>query len=196
MLEENAIASDIDICSAALLLLGADPIASLTENTKRATQCANIYPLARLDLLRMHPWNCAIKRVILAPLTEEPPFDWGFQFNKPGDWLRTLQVGNKDFPLDYEFEGNRILANTDTLPFRYVADVNEGNWDSNLVGVMIKRMEMDLAYPITKSASLRDSLKQEFYTRGVGVLARAKAVDGQENPPEEWNDSPLIAVRG
>jgi hypothetical protein len=55
---------------------------------------------------------------------------------------------------------------------------------------------MDLAYPITKSTSLRDSLKQEFYAKGVGIFARAKTVDGQENPPEDWNDSPFLNVRG
>ncbi len=93
-------------------------------------------------------------------------------------------------------EGTRIMANTNQLPLKYVADVTEGEWDTLLTHVMIKRMEMDLAYPITKSTSLRDSLKQEFYAKGVGVLAQAKTVDGQENPPEEWNDSPFLTVRG
>lgn len=189
-------ASDIEICSNALLLLGAAPIASMTENTQAARICANTYPLAKLDILRAHPWNCCIRRVVLAPESAAPAFDWTHQFARPSGWLRTVQVGRKGEVLDYQVEGVRILANTNLLPLVYVANVTEGEWDSLLTHVMVKRMEMDLAYPITKSTSLRDSLKQEFYAKGVGVLARAKAVDGQENPPEEWVDSPFLQVRG
>lgn len=176
-------------------MLGQDPIAAMTENTTSATLCANLYPLARLDTMRVHPWNCLIKRVVLAPLSDAPAFDWSYAFQLPGDWLRTLQVGQDGDPTEYEPEGRTLLANTNVLYLRYVADVSESQWDSLLVQVMTKRMEMDLAYPVTKSASHRDSLKEEFYARGTGVLARAKAVDGQEAPPQSWDDSSLINVR-
>lgn len=186
-----------EICTAALLLLGDSPIASFTENTQRARLCANLYPLAKRDVLRAHPWNCAQKRVQLAPLTATPAFDWRYQFALPGDFLRPTQVGqNWTAGEDYLLEGNRILANANPLPLVYVADVSEGVFDSMLTNLMIKRMEMDLAYPVTKSTSLKESLKESFYRRGTGVLAQAKAVDGQENPPADWGDSPFIAVRG
>lgn len=189
-------ASDVEICSNALLLLGAAPIASMTENTPAGRIVANCYEITKAEVLRSHPWNCCVKRVILSPETTTPAFDWGYQFARPSSWLRTLQVGYKDYPIDYAMEGVRLMADTNVLPLVYVANVTEGEWDALLTHLMVKRMEMDLAYPITKSTSLRDSLKQEFYARGVGVLARAKAVDGQENPPEDWNDSPFLQARG
>lgn len=176
-------------------MLGQSPIASMTEDTTMATLCANLYPLARLDVMRSHPWNCLVKRVVLAPLSTAPAFDWAYQHQLPGDWLRTLQVGETGDPTECEVEGRRILADTNVVKLRYVADVTEGDWDALLVHVMTKRMEMDLAYPVTKSTSLRDSLRTEYHARGVGVLALAKAVDGQENPPEDWGDSSLINVR-
>ena len=184
--------TDVEICSAALMLLGAPPIASLSETSKGAILCANLYPLARKDLLRMHPWNCSVTRVMLAPLVGAPPFDYANWFAKPGNWLRTLDVGTRSNPLEYEFAGGRILCNTDSLPFRYVADVGEGNWDSHMVDVMVKRMVADLAYPITKSTSLAQ-LKQALYQDAKKL---AKSIDGQENPPEEIDDAPFIAVRG
>lgn len=167
----------------------------MTEDSEAAGLCANLYPLARLDTLRLHPWNCAIKRVTLAPLAEAPAFGWSYAFQLPGDWLRTIQVGLDGDPGEYEIEGRTILYDSNVLYLRYVADVNEGQWDSLLVHVMTKRMQIDLAYPVTKSASLRDSLVVEFNRPGLGVLARAKAVDGQENPPQDWGDSSLINVR-
>lgn len=188
-------ASSVEICSSALLLLGDSPIASFTESTARARYCANLYPIAKRAILRAHPWNCAIKRVNLAPESTTPAFGWRYQFARPSGWLRTIQVG-EDGELEYQMEGVRFLANTNVLPLVYVEEVSESSWDALLTDLMVKRMEMDLAYPITKSTSLRDSLKQEFYQPGVGVLARAKAVDGQENPPEDWNDSPFLSIRG
>lgn len=184
-------ATDVEICSKALILVGDKPIASLSEQTTRASVCANLYPIARRQMLRMHVWNCAVKRVKLSALAGAPTYGWSNWFAKPGDWLRVLDVGScgKD---DYAFEGNRILANQETLLLRYVADVTEGMWDAGLTDVMVLRMAADLAYPIAKSASLVQVKQQEYQA----ALRVAKAIDGQENPPEEFGDSPFLQVRG
>ncbi|MFT3720413.1 hypothetical protein [Pseudorhodoferax sp.] len=186
-------ATDVQICSNALMLLGAAPIASLSEPGSRAAViCSNVYPLARQDVLRRHNWNCGVTRVVLAPLAEKPAFDWAHQFTKPGDWLRLIQIGRLGQLPDYEFAGNRILSNLASLPLVYMAEVDEGRWDALLTGVMVKRMVADLAYPITKSTSLAEMRGAEYRE----ALQIAKGVDAQENPPEDWGDSPLISVRG
>lgn len=176
------------------MLLGAAPIASLAETSKQARMCANIYPNARLDLLRRHNWNCAVWRVDLAPLAGTPPGnEWARWFARPGDWLRTLDV--LPAGLEYDFEGSRILANTDALTLRYVRNIGESMWDAHLVDVAIKRMVKDLAYPITKSASLAQLKAAEY----VEALKTAKTIDGQERPPESMDadgGSPFLAARG
>lgn len=188
-------ATDVEICSSALMLLGDAPIASLADTTPRAVICANIYQIAKRDILRSHPWNCAIRRVVLAPLSTAPVGgEWAAQFTLPGACLRVLDCGVYGEE-DYLLEGNKILANTSTLVLRYVEDIAENVFDANLVCVMVKRMEMDLAYPITKSTSLMESLRQEFHARSVGVLAKAKTSDGQEYPSQTYGDSPVLAVR-
>ena len=183
-------ATDIEICSAALVLLGASPIASLTEGTKQSTLCALLYPPAKREMLRKHVWNCAVKRVVLAPLDGAPTYGWSNWFSKPGDFIRLLDIGECGDD-DYTFEGNRILANQTSLRLRYVAEITEGMWDSSMVDVMIKRMAADLAYPVTKSASLAQLKAQEH----MAALREAKAIDGQETPPEEFGDSPFIQAR-
>lgn len=186
-------ATDVSICSAALALLGDVPISSLSEpNNRRATLCSSIYTLAKADLLRAHPWNCLTKRVVLSPMSTAPEFEWGYQFQLPGDCLRVLAVGYDDAPEDYVLEQNRIKARSSTLRLRYQQALGEGYWDANLVDVMTKRMVRDLAYPITKSASLAEVKAREYEM----AFKRARAVDGQENPPEEWSDSPFLSARG
>lgn len=62
--------SDVEICNSALAKLGAESITSLSDTTRRAVLCNRQYDKIRKKMLRMHPWNFAIKRVWLSPITE------------------------------------------------------------------------------------------------------------------------------
>ncbi len=185
-------ASEISICSNALQRLGADPIASFQENSRFAGPSSNIWPTVRNMVLRAHPWNCATKRVILAPLAETPAFDYGYQFNLPTDWLKTVQVGRRNCPLTYQQEGRRILACTNALPLVYIwENTNPGTWDDSMVEAAELLQAAAMAYLVTSSTSLRDSYNQE----GQFKLKVAKAIDGQDQPPEEFGDSVLTMAR-
>lgn len=184
-------ATDVSICSNALLMLGAKPINSLVAaaegNADRVLLAANLWPSVRDDLLRAHPWNCAVKRVLLAPEATPPAFDYQASFLLPGDWMRTLRIGTKHVPLDFRQEGRRILADTDQLPLVYVYQNEDvGSWDGALVDVATRRMAAAMAYAITQSASLRDQMNSEAEV----AFKRAKAVDGQDEPPQTMGDYP------
>ncbi|VEI61594.1 hypothetical protein [Serratia rubidaea] len=184
--------SSVSICSNALLLLGDGPINSFDEGTDHARLCANLYPSVRDDLLRKHPWNCAVKRVVLSPSAIVPVFGFRFQFPLPGDMVRILSIGA---PWEYEayrVEGNKILANMQSLHLRYVfRNENEATWDPALVQLAEVTMAAKLAYAVTGSASLRDALTQE----AAFLLRQAKAIDGQEEPPEELGGYPTLESR-
>jgi hypothetical protein len=175
-------ASSVSICSNALLALGAHPINDLVENTEHARLCSNIYPTVRDNLLRAHPWNCAVKRVVLSPVSTTPVFGFGFQFSLPGDLIRVLSVGEPHDDIHYRVEGKRLLANMQVLRLRYIfRNEDESTWDAALVNVAETTMQAKLAYAVTGSASMRDSLTQE----AAFLLRQAKSIDGQEEPPEE-----------
>ncbi len=185
-------ASEVSICSNALQRLGANPISSFQENSKFAPVCANVWPTVRNALLRAHPWNCAVKRVILAPLSSPPAFDYAYQFRLPTDWLKTLQVGRRGCPIDFQQEGRSILAHTNALPLVYIwENTNPGTWDDAMVEASEVLMAAAMAYTVTSSTSLRDSLNQE----GQFKLKAAKAQDGQDSPPEEFPESRLTMSR-
>lgn len=185
-------ANAVSICSNALQMLGAKPINDFNERTEHARLCASLYPSVRDDLLRAHPWNCATKRVILAPLVDAPPFDFSYQFALPGDWLRTLQVGRKGQSLTYRSEGRNILASVTALPLVYIfRNEVEQTWSTNLVEIAELQMAAKMAYAVTKSSSVRDSYRDEF-ARAFKV---AKAIDGQDDPPEEFEEGTLLESR-
>lgn len=184
--------SEIQICSNALLLLGDSPINSFTDGSDRATLASNLWDNARQAVLRSHPWNCATEMVALAPESTAPAFDWAYQFLLPGDCLRVLFVGEAGVPDDYVIKGRRILADVNPLYLTYITDNEDvASWDAMLVEAMQRYMAFSMAYPITKSGTLRDS----FFNEYSNLLKQARSVDGQEEPPQQVGDFPLLSVR-
>ncbi|MBI3904427.1 MAG: hypothetical protein HY309_02400 [Pseudomonas fluorescens] len=189
-----ATATGVSICSNALLMLGSQTINDFADqmNLDRAKLCANLYPTVRDDMLRQHPWNCAIKRAVLAPDAVAPAFGYQHSFELPADFLRVLEVGTGGQQIDYLVEGRAVLADTTVLELRYVfRNEVESSWDSNLISLMTTAMAAVLAYPITQSTAEKESRKQDL----IQALKYAKAVDGQEDPPQTLGDERLLAAR-
>ncbi len=192
-------ATDVSICSNALLRLGGQPFSSFTEadpttsNLAQVRAAANLWPTVRQAVLRSHSWNCATKRVVLSPDTTPPTFGWNNRFLMPSDWLKTLQVGEyEDSRVTYRTESRVFLCDDDAFYLVYVYDnLVPGTYDSALVAAMEQAMCAVLAYPVTKSTSLRDSLLQELKV----LLGQARAADGQDDPPETLGDFRLLAAR-
>ena len=143
-------------------------------------------------VLRRHPWNCAVKRVALAPDVALPAFDWAFQFTLPNDYMRTLSVGEAGAEIEFKIESGKLLCDEYPARLRYIwRNENPGTWDDMLVWAMTVSMKAVMAYPITQSASLAqvvdDALKD--------VLKQARAVDGQDDTPETFGDTPLLNAR-
>lgn len=184
--------SEVQICSNALLLLGAQTINSFDDESDRATLVSNLWPNALEAILRSHPWNCAIKRLALAPNAAAPAFDYSYQFTLPGDCLRILSVGEAGAPAHYELEGRKVLADEATLYLRYVYRNDDvPSWDALLVQAAEAYMAMTCAYPITKSASMLEAMTSLWDLK----LRQARTIDGQETPPEDFGDSPMLMAR-
>jgi len=185
--------SAVSICSNALLLLGDESIDSFDVDNARTRLCVNLFPMKRDRVLRSHPWNCAIKRVVLSPDTTEPAFGWAYKFPLPGDCLRVLSVGDEENGYDeYEIEGGYILMDSTICRLRYIFRNEEpATWDALLVDAMTQVMVAALTYPITKSTTKQASEEQIV----KDVLKAARTVDGQENPPETMGDFPTLAHR-
>lgn len=189
-------ASEVSVCSNALLMLGAKPISSLVPggegNADRVQLAANLWPLVRDDLLRAHPWNCAVKRRVLSPDATAPAFDYSARFLLPEDWLRTLQVGEDGNPIDYRAEGRYLLAEGNALPLVYVSrNEDVSSWDTALISVATARMAAAMAYAVTQSASLAEAMER----KAEMAFKRATAEDGQDEPPYTLGDYRQTASR-
>lgn len=185
-------ASSVSICSNALLALGDKSINDFNDPSDRARISANLYPSVRDFILRSHPWNCAIKRVLLSPDSDSPAFGYASKFTLPGDWLRTLQVGEDGERIDYVTESKAILSNETVIRLRYLfRNEDESSWDSMLIHCMELAMQAAMAYSITQSTS-----KEELCLKKLeSYLRQTRSADGQEDPPETMGDFPLLSSR-
>jgi hypothetical protein len=85
-----------------------------------------------------------------------------------------------------------VLSDEAILYLRYVWKNDDiASWDSLLVQSAEAYMAMTCAYPITKSASMFDMMANLWKLK----LQQARTIDGQENPPEEAGDYPLLNAR-
>lgn len=186
--------SDVQICSNALLLLGDQTIASFDEESARATLCANLWPVVRDAILRSHPWNCAMRRVSLAPDTATPDFDWAYQFSLPGQCLRVWTVGRDDESSgNWQVEGTKLLYDEAIAYVRYIERPGDAaGYDALLVQAFTTAMAKALAYPITKSMTTVEAMAKLHEMD----MRKARTVDGQEGTGEDSGDSALIRVRG
>lgn len=180
----------LDLCNNALLSLGGNVITSFSDLTAEAKLCSAFWAKAVDTVLRLHPWNAAVKRAQLTPDVTTPVYEWLAAFSLPSDLLRILDL---DGVTEYKSEGGKILCNESALNLRYVyRNDNPAGWDALLSQAMTSYLTFMLAYPLTKSNTTRTEQWKLF----TELLRTARNVDAQEEPGEELGDFPFINVRG
>lgn len=180
----------VEVANSALAKIGAPTILSLDDDTKEARLCKiRLTPIRRI-VLRMHPWNCAIARVSLAPLVETPAFDFTQVFQMPSDCLRLIEITPRD--VFYRIEGRKILANESELQLRYLKD--ETDWtklDELLSEAIACYLAWDIGYPIVQSNTVVERCWKQFET----IKRQAKSVDAQEERDYELTADTFLDAR-
>jgi len=169
--------SAVDICSQALMLVGAEPINALTDNTPRARLVSRNFERVYQSVMRAHFWDSCTKRVVLSPLSLAPTFGYSYAYQIPSDCLRVIGIDADDYPIEHHIEGQTILCNQSVVYLRYLFanDVIE-TWDAGLVDVVIYALALEICYTLTRNASLTAYFQGEYDKR----LRRARWSDGQQ----------------
>lgn len=164
------------IANSALIKLGASLITSIElDQTKEAKLCRERYEDVRDIVLRMYPWNCAVKRIQLAPSSTAPAFDYASEFILPSDCVRIYQI----FPEgDYVIEGRSILSDETLLDVKYIKRITDPTELDALLGEAISYY---LAYDICFAMIQNDGPRQTLFQAFEQTLRRAKHIDSSED---------------
>lgn len=185
------VTSEVLICSNALRKLGDDPITSFTDPTNRARLCQAIYPKTRDAVLRDHAWNRAVKRVALAELVDPPAFEFAHAYALPSDFIRLLDT-DLDNRRPHKIEGDAVVTDATSIKIKYISRLTDTTkFDDMFTDCLIARMAYELAQAVTS----KQSLSQQFWTEYQDKLKNAKAVDGQDDDPDTFEDTTLVDFR-
>lgn len=183
--------SVVSVCNRALSKIGDEiQIASLDDSSKPARYCKILYPEIRDMVLRGYPWRFALKRYVLAPLSDPPLFGFQYQFSMPADCLRIWKVVDA---CSYQVEGKRILSDTDIFAFIGISRIeNPDEFDSFFAEALAVKMAAELAVPLAASVSLKNELYKEFRD----VVQQAKTLSAMEGMQETFSQSGWLESRG
>lgn len=180
--------TDIEIKNQALVMLGEMPINAPGEGTNAERISSALWESAVKSVLRAHPWNFAMRREILSPLTTAPKHGYTAAFQLPAEVLRLVEVSEDDYVL----EGRQVLCNASVLNIRAVYHVTDvSQYDSLCCDALAANLAWKMAYPITRSTSMTDYCGKVY----AQVLQQARTVDAQEEPSQQFHEAALLTVR-
>lgn len=196
--------SFVSICNIGMYLIGADRINALTDPTKRAIFCNDVFHPLRREILRIRKPNFAKKRVLLAASTTPPPFDWANAFPLPADYITFLGVGEQDeedVEFDWTVENNagalailtdEASTSNGALNCRYIYDCQDPTlFDPVFVRTLGARVGLEAAGPLGRSLKEKATAQKAY----DDAMSDAGTASSQENSPEEWDDDVLLRSR-
>ncbi len=175
-------ASWVQIANLALRRLGADRIASLTEDSENARAVNDVHETVRDAVLRLHPWNCALTRASLAADAVTPTWGYAAAYTLPTDpyCLRVWRLA--DSTTEYRIEGRKLLSDAGApLALLYIARIADPErFDASLTVAMAAALAAEIAFRLTNSRTAEEAMQKWFEK----TLARARSADAQEGTPE------------
>ena len=189
--------SKTSVANEALILLGNTTLSDIDSDTNTEAKVATLaFNSTRKDLLRLHPWNFAIKRISIAASATDPVFRYDKAYPVPGDFLRCIVV---DQVLDWKLEVNNnalsILCDASSpIKLKYVADITDDTkWDASFHKCFVYKLAADMSYALIPDENLRKGIWNTYLIQ----LDIARSIDGQEDIEDNWgvNRGTFIDVR-
>ncbi len=193
---ENVMPSTaVEITNMALSRCGASPITAFDDANDKGRLALEYYEPTVLAMLRRHPWNFAIRRMTLAASSTAPLNEWEYQYPLPSDpyCVRALQIN--DGQDDYLIEGRNILTNESAVILRYVARVDESEFDPAFVNALVLTLASKFMYRLTVSDASRGAILQELQTDALPEARTSDSMEQREPYVDPATESTWVAAR-
>ena len=169
--------SSTSICCSALLKIGGDIISSLTDGSRPANICNQLYATLRDEVMASAPWRFATKQVQIAANGTPPLFEYLYSFTEPNDSLRILTVE----AIPWTEQDGLILCN-DQGPVNVTylfQNTDESSWSIQFGEALAYRLAKDLALALVQSVPLAQQMSGE-YDKAIAQARSLNAVVGTQ----------------
>lgn len=170
----------IDICSKALLMIGANSIQSFQDETRESEVCGSLYNIIKEGLLSNRLWTFSMEQVNLARLTTKPLRDYSYSFQIPQNVLRIRgsQSG------EYDIYGDKIYTNAQAMSIDCQINIDESIMPAHFRKVLMDNLCRDLSISL-----LGDQSKFELFDRLLEKdLKTSRMVDMQNVRNKSFGD--------
>lgn len=190
----KAASSPVDVCSRALIMIGADPITSFDDGNNEALIASNMYEdIARASLVNTR-WRFATNQVILNRLTEVPTGRYDAAYQLPSGWLMTHAVTVNDNPIEYQTYGDKLFNNassSDELVLDFTYRAEEQYWPSYFTVAV----EYELAVVFAVGLARDQQLAQLMSQQAIAAMTKARNLDGQQQTTRKLITNRFISNR-
>jgi hypothetical protein len=185
--------NSIELCSSALIKLGASSISSFEDGTAESRVAARLYSLVRDAMLAAHPWTFATKQAELARLASTPVTDFAYAYQLPTDFLNALSAGghSRGRGLIYQILNRQLHTNAASVVLTYIFRSSEGDFPAYFVPALVTRLAAEFCLPLTEDTGRAD----RFTRLAEAELRLAKLVDSQQDTPPKVEDFTLVEAR-
>tara|TARA_R100001086_G_C11827911_1_gene255861 strand:+ start:140 stop:724 length:585 start_codon:yes stop_codon:yes gene_type:complete len=186
--------TDIDIATAALILIGAAPITSFTETSTEALVASNIYEDVIRSALCASRWRFAANQQELNRLSDAPTGRFDLAYQLPSDllMLHALTVNNNI--IEYNVYGNLAFTNG-SITDKVIADYSIRVGEEKFPSYFILAVEYALASAFAVSIARDDGLASVLESKAQQLMQQARTLDSQQQTTRKLSTSRFITER-
>lgn len=188
-------APEVEICNAALVMLGDRPIATLAGAGVSQIACTNLYAPTVNDLLGRYRWRFASRMVKLERVDHDPLSRFNSTFQVPTGSHTVHSIRVRDTNIEYDRFEQHIYCDA-SLDDELIAEVmfvpSELYWPPYFRTLVELQLAAVLAFPITE-----DSQKASFYEgKALRQFGAAKTIDAQSRTARKIRTTGLRRYHG
>jgi len=181
-------ASDIDIASNALQMIGATSINSFDDAGAGAAVAKALYEPLITALLTRTYWRFAMKKQQLNRLSQTPLNEYTYAFQIPTDCLKIERVYPRS---DYSIYRNYIYSDQTEISIDYVYRVPTTELPAYFVLALTYHLASEFSLSVTDNEQKNQLYAQKF----MEELGAAYSADAQQHPQTPIVHSPFTDVR-
>ena len=193
-MSSTAADSSIDICSRALILIGAEPITSFTDGTTESLVASNLYEdICRSALLNCR-WRFATDQKVLNRRTDAPTGRYDFAYQLPNDNLIVHAITVNDNLVEYQIYGDMVYADTDQAD-TVIADYTFRQTEENFPAYFTIALQYALALAFASSIARDATMVTQMSALADRAMMKARSVDSQQQTTRKLVSTRFIAER-
>ena len=186
--------SPVDICSRALILIGAEPITSFDDGNNEALISSSMYEDVAQAALVNTRWRFATDQLVLNRLSDAPTGRYEASYQMPSNSLMIHALTVNGFNIEFQTYSDNLFCDADASD-QVIADytyrVLEQYWPS----YFIMSVQFQLASVFAISLARDGSLSQLMDQKAALLMAKARGVDSQSQTNRKLDTSRFISNR-